>query len=50
MRVGEKDSKQVIKTMNEYNCEYGIVVSQKTDLIKKEDDVIYLPLTTFSMM
>ena len=48
--IGEKGTKQVIKTMNAYNCEYGIVVSKTTDLIKKEDDVIFVPLTTFSMM
>lgn len=48
--IGEKGTKQITKTMNAYNCEYGIVVSKTTDLIKKEDDVIFVPLTTFSMM
>ena len=48
--IGKKDGKQVTKTMNAYNCEYGIVISQSTDLIKKEGDLIFLPLTTFSMM
>lgn len=48
--AGKKGTKQVEKTMNAYNCEYGIVVSKATNLIKKEDDVIYVPLTTFSML
>ncbi len=48
--IGKKGTKQVVKTMNTYNCDYGIVVSTATDLIRKEDDVIFLPLTTFSMM
>ena len=48
--IGKKGKKQVIKTMNAYDCEYGVVVSKATDLIKKEGDVICLPLTTFSMM
>lgn len=48
--VGNKSKKQVIKTMNAYDCEYGIIVSQTTDLIKKDGDVIFVPLTTFSMM
>lgn len=48
--IGEKGTKQVVKTMNAYNCEYGIVVSKTTDLIRKEGDVIFLPLTTFSIM
>ena len=48
--IGEKGTRQVAKTMNAYNCQYGIVMSKTTDLIKKEDDVIFVPLTTFSMM
>ena len=48
--VGKKGDRQVTKTMNAYNCEYGIVVSQTTSLIEKEGDIIYVPLTTFSMM
>lgn len=34
--------------MKEYDAEYGIVVSNKTDLIEKEDDVIFIPPRTFS--
>ncbi|WP_298524193.1 ATP-binding protein [uncultured Methanobrevibacter sp.] len=48
--IGKKSPKHVINTMNKYNCEYGIVVSQTTDLIKKDNDIIFLPLTTFSLM
>lgn len=48
--IGEKGTKQVTKTMDAYNCEYGVVVSRTTDLVRKENDVIFLPLTTFSMM
>ena len=48
--IGKKGKKQVKKAMNSYNSNYGIIISNKTELIKKEDDVIYLPLTTFSFM
>ena len=48
--IGKKTERQVIKTMDDYNCEYGVVISQTTDLIKKENDVIWLPITTFSLM
>ena len=48
--VGKKGDRQVTRTMNAYNCEYGIVVSQTTSLIEKKGDIIYVPLTTFSMM
>ncbi len=48
--IGEKDSRQVKKTMKKYDCDYGIVISSATNLIKKDENVIYLPLTTFGMM
>ena len=48
--IGKKDKGQVNKTMNRYGCDYGIVISSTTNLIKKDGDVIYLPLTTFSLM
>ena len=48
--IGEKDKSQVNKTMNKYGCNYGIVISSTTSLIKRDGDVIFLPLTTFSLM
>ena len=48
--IGNKDKTPVKKTMNKYGCDYGVVISSTTNLIKKEDDVIFLPLTTFSLM
>ena len=38
------------KAMNKYDAEYGIVVSNKTDFIEKEDDVIFIPPKTFSFL
>ncbi|MCL2687748.1 MAG: AAA family ATPase [Methanobrevibacter sp.] len=48
--VGKKNKKQVIQSMNKYNSKYGIIISNKTEIIKKEEDIVYLPLTTFSFM
>ncbi len=48
--IGKKGDSQVKKTMNKYNCQRGVVVSSATNLIKKEDEIIFLPLTTFSLM
>ena len=46
--IGKKGKRQVENAMNNYNSEYGIVISDKTTITKKEEDVIYIPLTTFS--
>lgn len=33
--IGKKDKKQVKNAMNKYNSEYGVIISNKTHLIKK---------------
>lgn len=48
--IGKKNKKQIIKAMNEYNSEYGIVISGKTDHIVKEDNIIFIPVMTFSFI
>ncbi|MDI6723502.1 MAG: ATP-binding protein [Methanobacterium sp.] len=48
--VGNKDKRQIKKAINKYNSKYGIVVSNKTKRITLEDDVIHIPLTTFSFI
>ena len=48
--IGKKNKKQVKKTMNAYDCCRGLVISNSTSLIKKEDEIIYLPLSTFALM
>lgn len=42
-----KDKRQVIRAMNIHNSTHGIIISQR-DEIKKEDDIIYIPIKTFS--
>ena len=48
--IGKKDKKQVKNAMNKYNSSYGIIISNKTELIRKEEDIIHIPLTTFSFL
>ncbi|KZX16566.1 hypothetical protein MBCUT_07200 [Methanobrevibacter cuticularis] len=48
--IGNKGKRQVNNAMNKYNSEYRIAISDKTTLIKKEKDIIYIPLTTFSFI
>lgn len=47
---GKKSKKQVVKSMNKYGSEYGIVLSDTIPLIKKENDIIHMPLTIFSLI
>ncbi len=47
---GNKNKKQIKSAINRYGADYGIVISNKTSNIKKEGNVIFLPLTTFSLI
>ena len=47
---GKKDKKQIKNAINNYDAEYGIVISNKEDKIKKEDNVIFMPAVTFSFL
>lgn len=47
---GKKNKLQIKKVMNRYNSNYGIVVSNATKSIEKDDDVIFIPLKTFSFL
>lgn len=48
--IGKKSKRQIKKAIKKYKTDYGIIISNTTNGIKKEDDVIYLPLSTFSLM
>ncbi len=43
-----KDKCHVINAMNRYDSNHGIIVSQTTKTIKKDGDIIYIPMKTFS--
>ena len=48
--IGKKDKKQVLNAIRRYNSDYGIVISNKTDHIVQEDNVIFIPVQTFSFI
>ena len=48
--IGKKSKKQITKAIRKYNAEYGIVISNKTDHIIKEENVIFIPVETFSLI
>ena len=46
--LGKKNDRQVRKFMNKNNSPYAVIISNKTDVIEKHDDIIYIPPKTFS--
>ena len=45
-----KSKRQIKKAINKFNTEYGIIISSTTKTIEKDDDIIYIPIKTFSLM
>jgi predicted AAA+ superfamily ATPase len=48
--IGKKDKKQIKTAIKRYDSDYGIIVSNRTSEIQKEDNIISIPLTTFSFI
>lgn len=48
--IGKKTKSQLTKAIGEYGSDYGILVSNRTSEIKYENDIIYIPLMTFSYL
>jgi hypothetical protein len=46
---GKKDSSQIKKAIKKYSSKYGIVICD-CQKIKKEGDIIFIPITTFSFV
>ena len=47
---GKKDKKQVKTAMKTYKSSHGIIISNTTTKISKEDNIIYIPYKTFSIL
>ncbi|MDO5849035.1 MAG: hypothetical protein Q4P18_05840 [Methanobrevibacter sp.] len=45
--ISKKSKKQISKAISNYKSEYGIIISNTTQNIEREDNIIYLPLKTF---
>lgn len=48
--IGKKDDRQIKDAIRRCQADYGIVISNKTSKIEKEDNIIYLPPKTFSLL
>ena len=47
---GKKDKKQITHAINNYGADYGIIISDTTNNIEKQDNIIYIPPKTFSFL
>ncbi|MDR0912818.1 MAG: AAA family ATPase [Methanobrevibacter sp.] len=43
---GKKDKKQIKLAINHYKSPYGIIISNTTSKIHRDDDIIYIPLSS----
>ncbi|MDR2873487.1 MAG: hypothetical protein LBV42_01885 [Methanobrevibacter sp.] len=48
--TGKKTKSQLTKSINRYNANYGILVSNKCNKIKHDNKIIYMPLITFGFI
>jgi len=48
--LGKKTKSQLQKDINNYNCKYGILVSNRYERIKYERNIIYIPLMSFGFI
>ena len=48
--AGNKTKRQIKRAINKFDSNYGFIISNTRNKIEKEDDVIYIPLKTFSMI
>ncbi len=48
--IGKKNKGQIKRAINKYDSKYGLVVSNATNTITQDEDVIYIPLITFSYL
>ncbi|WP_409199324.1 ATP-binding protein [Methanobrevibacter sp. DSM 116169] len=48
--IGKKTKSQLTKAINNYDSDYGILISNRKSNISFEDDILHIPLLTFSYL
>ena len=48
--IGRKTKSQLVKAINKYDSEFGVLISNRHFAIKKENDIIHIPLTSFGFI
>lgn len=47
---GKKSKKQILQAINNYDCDYGFIISNNYLKIEEEDNIIFLPAKIFSFL
>lgn len=47
---GRKDKRQVVNAMEHYNSKHGIIISNKSNKIEKDENIIHIPPQTFALL
>jgi len=48
--IGRKTKSQIVKSINKYDSEFGILISNRHFAIRKENNIIHIPLTSFGFI
>ena len=48
--IGKKSKNQITRSMDKYNAEIGILVSNRTSRIRYENNILYIPVSTFALI
>jgi len=48
--IGKKTKSQLVKAINEFDSEYGVLISNRYDRIKYHNNIIYIPLVSFGFL
>ena len=48
--IGKKTKSQLTMAINRYNAKYGILISNRKDRITFENNILHIPLLTFTLM
>ena len=48
--IGKKTKGQITKSMDKKNTDIGKIVSNRTSRIKYENNIIYVPVSTFALI
>ena len=48
--IGNKTKSQLVKAIIKYDCDYGVLISNRYNRIRKEKNIIHIPLLSFSFL
>jgi len=48
--IGKKTKSQLTRAINKYDCDYGVLISNRYSTIQRHNDIIYIPLPSFGFL